>query len=68
MTDCRRNPRRTAERPARGNRLKQASAYVNHRAQYYGYIGDDCRQNDCDFVVDRLQWLLKNDKQFRQNG
>ena len=33
-------------------------------------IGDlitDLAENDCDCVVDRLQWLLKNDKQFRQN-
>jgi hypothetical protein len=49
----------------------QASAYVDSRLEYYERnIGDmitDLAENDCDCVVDRLQWLLKNDKQFRQN-
>ena len=49
----------------------QASAYVDSRVEYYEtHIGDlicDLAENDCDCVVDRLQWLLKNDKQFRQN-
>ena len=49
----------------------QASAYVDSRLEYYeSNIGDlitDLAENDCDCVVDRLQWLLKNDKQFCQN-
>ena len=49
----------------------QASAYVDSRVKYYeSNIGDlicDLAENDCDCVVDRLQWLLINDKQFRQN-
>ena len=50
---------------------KQTAAYVDSRVKYYeSNIGDlicDLAENDCDCVVDRLQWLLKNDKQFRQN-
>lgn len=50
---------------------KQVAAYVDSRLEYYERnIGDlitDLAENDCDCVVDRLQWLLKNDKQFRQN-
>ena len=49
----------------------QTAAYVDSRVKYYeSNIGDlicDLAENDCDCVVDRLQWLLKNDKQFRQN-
>ena len=49
----------------------QESEYVNYRLEYYERnIGDlicDLAENDCDCVVDRLQCLLKNDKQFRQN-
>ena len=49
----------------------QAAEYVNNRLEYYERnIGDlitDLAENDCDCVVDRLQWLLINDKQFRQN-
>ncbi len=50
---------------------QQTAAYVDSRLEYYERnIGDmitDLAENDCDCVVDRLQWLLKNDKQFRQN-
>ena len=50
---------------------KQTKAYVDSRLEYYERnIGDlitDLAENDCDCVVDRLQWLLINDKQFRQN-
>ena len=50
---------------------KQVAAYVDSRLEYYERnIGDlitDLAENDCDCVVDRLQWLLINDKQFRQN-
>ena len=50
---------------------KQVAAYLDSRLEYYeSNIGDlitDLAENDCDCVVDRLQWLLKNDKQFRQN-
>lgn len=49
----------------------QTAAYVDSRVKYYeSNIGDlitDLAENDCDCVVDRLQWLLINDKQFRQN-
>lgn len=49
----------------------EVAAYVDSRVKYYeSNIGDlitDLAENDCDCVVDRLQWLLKNDKQFRQN-
>jgi len=49
----------------------EVAAYVDSRLEYYERnIGDlitDLAENDCDCVVDRLQWLLKNDKQFRQN-
>ena len=49
----------------------QTAAYVDSRLEYYERnIGDlitDLAENDCDCVVDRLQWLLINDKQFRQN-
>ena len=49
----------------------QAMEYVNYRLEYYERnIGDlitDLAENDCDCVVDRLQWLLINDKQLRQN-
>ena len=49
----------------------EVAAYVDSRVKYYEtHIGDlicDLAENDCDCVVDRLQWLLKNDKQFRQN-
>lgn len=50
---------------------KQVAAYLDSRLEYYeSNIGDlitDLAENDCDCVVDRLQWLLINDKQFRQN-
>ena len=50
---------------------KQVAAYLDSRVKYYEtHIGDlitDLAENDCDCVVDRLQWLLINDKQFRQN-
>lgn len=49
----------------------ETAAYVDSRLEYYeSNIGDlitDLAENDCDCVVDRLQWLLINDKQFRQN-
>jgi hypothetical protein len=49
----------------------EVAAYVDSRLEYYERnIGDlitDLAENDCDCVVDRLQWLLINDKQFRQN-
>ena len=49
----------------------EVAAYVDSRLEYYERnIGDlitDLAENDCDCVVDRLQWLLKNDKQFCQN-
>ena len=50
---------------------KQVAAYLDSRLEYYeSNIGDlitDLAENDCDCVVDRLQWLLINDKKFRQN-
>ena len=49
----------------------QTKAYVDSRVKYYEtHIGDlitDLAENDGECVVDRLQWLLINDKQFRQN-